>query len=232
MAKHDPSAPVIFLAREGEAGDVLRCMVIAPGFGSKIVRLRNYNAVSSLSLEVEGFDEMQVDGVLRSLPGRVFLRVEMESGDPRVFKIAEYNAPITVNNGSRFTASEILDKRKQIEGQWQSAFKDALIAVSESASTAQDNLAPVSKPRTKPVLSALTPTTKKDWVIRGVFCVCALVFIFASIKMFAVSSELKKQGATSTVALADEHEDAMAKVYEDLGIDRSKLTNDLSCFSE
>lgn len=240
MAKRDPNTPTLTLSQEGEDGDILRCMVLLPNAGLKggikLLRIRGYLAVTSLELVFNGFDELLVNGDERSLSGSVSLEMVYEDGEAERHELARYAAPLPKKQDGRFTSADLLNAKKRIESSWQQVFKSALANISKLTQI-QDQHSPSSIKSSGWRGAFLNQFGPQAGI--GLYLKTGILFLIAAFLLLAVISKAMNMFMPQTntnpldaTALVNDHENTMNKIYDDLGIDRSKLSDDLSCFSE
>lgn len=247
MRKLDYSSPDMFINRISiDGSDYLEIFVDTP-IGSvsrtpKMIRLKD--EFSQLELSFEGFESLS-----KNTDGQ-----EVISGD--IYIIAKYKlreqkhllaSPILTVSKKRqgykrkkiSNTASFLQLTKEIKTDWQSSFSEALDNVS--------NTTPLYSPTKPPEGTKLKKRNRSSdfWDFSGFYggfvklisvflIISGIGYLCLSIYGKALQVETTRNTALSLdpEALAKNQKDVVDETFKEIGIDRNKLTSDLSCFVE
>lgn len=205
---------------------------------SRVFTVENYPQISSLSLEVAFDDELITVGSSQYISGSIILVAAYLDKPEQRIELTRPQLlvppPAADSKGRvRYNMPYLNEIRTQVENIWKDAFKSALVAL-DSMSSSDGEVAP-DQSKTDGLLSRLKAVVSaksriKDFLIAG--SVVAVIFYGFDNFGGGKSAAIKATDPLDPAALSAQHEATMDKIYQDLGIDRSKMDNDLSCFSE
>lgn len=247
MRKLDNFSPEILINRLSiDSCNYLQVFVDAPTESSlrspKIIRLED--TFSEIELDFEGFDMISKNSHGQEfISGDIYLVSKYEATErkyilasPKILTLEKHQSHKRKKISS--TAS-LIQLSKEIKSEWQASFADAL----DDAST------PISRSAT-PISSKTMDAKWKNKITDffslsgplGIFVKIVLTIMilnatgYIAISLYNKTLQAKniKNTAQSLdpVALAKNQTDIVDETFKEMGIDRNKLTSDLSCFAE
>lgn len=205
--------------------DLLRIAITPPlnalsGKQTKFIQLKDAGDIRVTRVVVEGFDELFGCGGSTYISGEVFLEIERVDGVSRI-PIAQYDHPF--KRDGRINTGAIAAERNNIIEAWSTAYLSAIAtpstAVSKSMSEHLGNMFRLD-----------TGWSKLKITLIALLSIYIVLAIYS--KVLDIGAKQQKNKSPVVADLMADHEDIMENVYAELGVDRSKLTNDLSCFAE
>lgn len=198
----------------------------------------DYPTVSELNLAFDGFDELEVTPDNKFyIKGRVYLEIHRPSAE--VERILISSPHVSVINHTSIKRHQINEStnfnqnRQTIFSKWQEQFADAVDDL-HYYSTEKETVNNTEPTRhAQPVYRS---PRKRRFRPNLAYLFTASLVVVAFVLAFYLSSQ---RGAAPTAtqntdvwALAAQQNADVDKVFTDMGIDRSKLTADLSCFTD
>lgn len=246
MKKLDDFNPLVIINRL--SNDSMDIYVDVPS-GSvtrnpKLLRLPSI--FSQLELITEGFDSIEKNNEgVEFISGNVFLVIDNNYQDKILLtspKIA------TVDKKSGFKKQRVSNSqtikilRKEISDTWQEVFLIALERFNSSLPLSISNVSNVQVNHQRRASTWNTPFPFNLSGIFGNFVKLSICFLLLSLlgylclnlygKAMQVQNTRNTNISLNPTALAKNQTDVVDQTFKEMGIDRSKLTSDLSCFAE
>ena len=246
MKKLDDFSPLVIINRL--SNDSMDIYVDVPS-GSvtrnpKLLRLSS--VFSQLELITEGFDSIEKNNEgIEFISGNVFLVINNNDQD----KILLASPKITtVDKKSGFKKQRVSNSqtikilRKEISDTWQEVFTIALERFNSSSPLSISNASHAQANPQRRASSGNTPFLFNLSGIFGNFVKLSICFLLLSLlgylclnlygKAMQVQNTRNTNISLNPTALAKNQTDVVDQTFKEMGIDRSKLTSDLSCFAE
>lgn len=208
---------------------------------SQITNLPNYDSIESISLYFEGFDCINITAQnIETLSGNIFLMVTRGQNVENVLiaspVICLSNRKSLFNNHKKSVNSNLKELRASLFQEWNESFSDSYDELHTQSVTL------ISKPDPKPLGLPSIPFRLKEYLPRNklinglIISILVLTVGFLGMTVYSKSIHLSAQKTAvkslDAAALAKQQDEQLNEAFLELGIDRSKLTSDLSCFVE
>lgn len=207
---------------------------------SILLKLLKYKSITSMKLCFEGFDYFDETNNQKRISGKVFLEV---SRNDVVEKHLLASPTVEIPNSKRrfgtsrdnlFTLGEV---RKYIINAWNCEFSESQDQLYQAINTPEQNhnsLQVKEKSSFIKQIKILLPRGRA-FKILGATVLC-LITIYLGLNIYSKVINLSAQKSAikslDAESLAKQQDQQLNEAFLDIGIDRSKLTSDLSCFVE
>lgn len=241
MKKIDGFQPSISIQRIRNG--ILSIFVDTPeGCLSRTPRLIYLTDTSTqIEIIVEGFDSFEKnESNDEYITGRVSLLV-FEGNSSKSYLLATPKVTLTETNSRikkqrQSRTANLFSLRKQVSDIWQDCFVYALDSICNNEST-NINLQKTQNRTSNNKTNFLDANGFFGNLIKISVCLLFLFLIgFLGLNIYGKAMQVKNIKDTSTSlnpnALAKNQQDVVDETFKQMGIDRAKLTSDLSCFAE
>lgn len=246
MKKLDDFSPLIIINRLSK--DSMDIYVDVPSgsvtHNPKLLRLPS--RFSQLELITEGFDSIEKnDEGVEFISGNVFLVIDNNDQNKMLLaspKITTVDRKIGFKKQRVSNSQTIKILRKEISDTWQEVF---LIALERFNSSSPLTINSDSHAQATPQRKASSRNTPFIFDLNGIFgnfvklSICFLLLSllgYLCLNLYGKAMQVQNTRNTNIslnpTALAKNQTDVVDQTFKEMGIDRSKLTSDLSCFAE
>lgn len=247
MRKLDNCTPDIFINRISiDKNDYLEIFIDTPTGSDqrtpKMLRLKDgLEEFSQLELTFEGFEGLNKNTYGQEiLSGFIYLILKSESAHEKILlaspdlTVSKYKQGYKRNKVSN--TANFNELVKELKKEWQFAFSEAL----DNASPVQQLAAPhnssqYKKKNKSPIYfenSNIFSSIVKIIIVVLLLSGVAYLGLTAYGKALQVETTRNTALSLNPSALAKNQKDVVDETFKEIGIDRSKLTSDLSCFAE
>lgn len=233
--------PRIDLILQGKDLLILTNFYTKPGnqhayFKSDLIKLLNYDEVTEISLEVDdGFDTLQGDEA-PFIQGKIYILSKSNgiNGEIRTTLIAEPHIPILQTKVKNKSVA-FQELRQSLINTIHEEFYQAINSIEQAPTSKETH---ITKQHSAPlsVLNILDFSGNKiKYLTYGIF---GLAFCYMGLGLYEKKISVDNQVNSSlnlsmdAKQLTQNDDQAMDKMFREIGIDRNALSSDLSCFSE
>lgn len=198
---------------------------------------------TELTLSFEGFDSFNKDASGQEMiSGDIYMTATYASASKvSKYKLASPSMLINTQKQSYkrnkiSNTASLIHLSKEIKSEWQAVFSDAL----DNVVCANTPTQPMNKTRQNKVIAPIKPFEISGTFgvfLKTIFSILMLILL-AYVCLSFYNKTLQVKATSSTVlslnpeALAKNQKDVVDETFKEIGIDREKLTSDLSCFVE
>ena len=204
-------------------------------FKSDLIKLLNFDEVSEISLVLdEGFDTLQGDEA-PFMQGKTYIRSKTNGVNGEIIKtlIEEPHIPILQTKVKNKSVA-FQELRQSLINKIHEEFYQAINSIEQAPSSNETH---TSKQYSAPpsFLYNLASVKKLKYLTYGIF---ALAFSYMGLGLYEKKISVDNQVNSSlnlsmdAKQLTQNDDQAMDKMFREIGIDRNALSSDLSCFSE
>lgn len=205
----------------------------------KNISVRNSNSIIESQLSIQGFDTIEKINGHEIMKGEIYLSIKRFDGSKEdILLHSPHINTCRLTSEKKSKTLQLEDFRKEVNKLWQDAFYHSFALKSEANEVNKLITTPFPKSQSllTELLASLRNLKPKGITKILIYCFCIFAILVMGLNLYEKSLKVKAQynanKAVDPSMLVSEHDEILNKAFADMGIDRSKISNDLSCFSE